>query len=166
MDPAPQGGLFRGATHVMPIRVYYENTDAGGIVYHADYLNFAERARTEMMRRFGLAHRDLMEEAGVAFAVQQAHATYRRPARLDDLLMVETEVLEVGGASMRVRQNITRDGELMVAIELRLAMINARGRPDRIPASLRRALQEHLRTHPTGGDAPDARPRHDRPAHV
>jgi len=143
-DPAPQEGLFRGPVHVLPIRVYYENTDAGGIVYHADYLNFAERARTEMMRRFGLSHQELMAEGGVGFAVQHVQATFRKPARLDDLLMVETRVLEVGGASMRVNQNIRRDGDLLVEIALRLALINGQGRADRMPASLRRALKDHL----------------------
>jgi acyl-CoA thioester hydrolase len=156
-DPAPDSGTFRGAVHILPVRVYYENTDAGGIVYHSDYLNFAERARTEMMRRFGLSHRDLMAEAGVGFAVQHADVTFHRPARLDDLLMVETRILEVGGASMRVRQDIRRDGDLLVAVALRLAMVNDRGRPGRIPNSLRQALRGHLRAHSDANGPPDTK---------
>ncbi|MQX36188.1 YbgC/FadM family acyl-CoA thioesterase [Roseospira navarrensis] len=154
-DPAPHSGVFRGPLHILPVRVYYENTDAGGIVYHSDYLNFAERARTEMMRRFGLSHGDLMAEAGVGFAVQHAEATFHKPARLDDLLMVETRILEVGGASMRLGQEITRQGERLVSLLLRLALVTERGRPGRIPPSLRTALRDHLAAHPADAPAPE-----------
>lgn len=146
-DPTPEGGLFRGSVHVFPVRVYYECTDAGGIVYHADYLRFAERARTEMMRAFGLDHRDLMRDAGVAFAVASSEAEFHRPALLDDLLMVETRVLEVGGASMRVAQDVRRGAERLVSMRLRLAMITTEGRAGRIPAALREALRAHIQGH-------------------
>ncbi|MBB4287313.1 YbgC/FadM family acyl-CoA thioesterase [Roseospira goensis] len=142
-DPVPAGGVFRNGVHVFPVRVYYECTDAGGIVYHADYLRFAERARTEMMRRFGLSHQDLMVEAGVGFAVQHCEATFHRPALLDDLLMVETRILELGGASMRVAQDIRRDQQPLVSLRLRLAVMNGHARPARIPEALRRALRAH-----------------------
>lgn len=149
-DPTPEGGLFRGTAHIFPVRVYYECTDAGGIVYHADYLRFAERARTEMMRTFGLDHRDLMRSDGVAFAVTACEAEFRRPALLDDLLMVETRMLEVGGASMRIAQDIRRGGQTLVSLRLRLAMVTTEGRAGRIPAALRDALRAHIQ----GANAP------------
>ncbi|TAN70399.1 MAG: YbgC/FadM family acyl-CoA thioesterase, partial [Magnetospirillum sp.] len=94
-------------THVFPIRVYYEDTDAGGIVYHSNYLNFAERARTELVREMGISQRVMLEEGGgTAFAVRSATLDFLRPAKLDDLLRVETEVTAVGGASVELRQII------------------------------------------------------------
>lgn len=152
--PLPSSGIMRGGAHLYPVRVYYECTDAGGIVYHADYLRYAERARTEMMRLFGLRHRDLHAEAGVGFAVHHCEATFHRPALLDDLLVVRTHVIEVGGATMRVAQNLFRDDTLLVALRLRLAMVTDRGRPGRVPAALRVALRAHLDAHPFTETAP------------
>src|SRR3546814_20375005 len=85
-------GWFEGGEHVLPLRVYYEDTDAAGIVYYANYLKFAERARTEMMRCLGAEHRVLLEEAGIAFAVRSCSADSLIPARLDDLHVVRTRV--------------------------------------------------------------------------
>ncbi|MBI3444270.1 MAG: tol-pal system-associated acyl-CoA thioesterase [Magnetospirillum sp.] len=126
--------------HSFPIRVYYEDTDAGGIVYHSNYLNFAERARTELVREMGISQQALLEEGeGTAFAVRNATIDFLRPARLDDLLLVETEVLEVGGASVELRQTISRadDGTLLVRIDVRLGYITLSGKPARIPAPVR-----------------------------
>jgi len=161
-DPQPHTGVIVGGLHVFPVRVYYEDTDAGGIVYHAGYFRFAERARTEMMRHFGLGHQDLMVESGVAFAVAHCEATFHRPALLDDLLMVETRLTEVGGATMRLTQDIRRDAQRLVDVRLRLAMVTGQGRPGRIPEGLRRALRTHMTSrplnhpHPPGDDPPDS----------
>jgi len=143
-DPLPPSGDFRNGDHLFPVRVYYECTDAGGIVYHADYLRYAERARTEMMRLFGLEHRDLRASEGLGFAVHQVEATFHRPARLDDALVVRTRILEVGGATLRVSQEILRDGTLLVALRLRLAMVTDQGRPGRVPKALRAAITAHM----------------------
>src|SRR4051812_5996202 len=86
-----------GLTRSMKLRVYYEDTDASGIVYHANYLKFAERGRTEMMRALGFAHSGIAAETGVVFTVRKASADFRLPARLDDLLNVETRIAEIGG---------------------------------------------------------------------
>src|SRR3954453_19824685 len=91
-------GCGSGLTHTMPLRVYYEDTDAGGIVYHANFLKFAERARTEMMRALGFAHSGLAAETGIVFTVRRGGADYLLPARLDDWLSVETRIVETGGA--------------------------------------------------------------------
>lgn len=148
---APSGTVADGV-HRFPVRVYYEDTDAGGIVYHAAYLRFAERARTEMMRLLGAEHTVLRAESGVVWAVRSANVEFLRPARLDDLLTVETTVREIGGASAWLRQVQILSGgprfeaELaakppeLAIIEVRLACLDADGRPVRLPARARTAL--------------------------
>ncbi|OAN50504.1 acyl-CoA thioester hydrolase [Paramagnetospirillum marisnigri] len=126
--------------HAFPIRVYYEDTDAGGIVYHSQYLNFAERARTELVREMGISQRALLEDGeGTAFAVRGAQIEFLRPAKLDDLLRVETRVTAVGGASVELSQIIFRDadGAEVVRIDVRLGYITLSGKPARIPAGVR-----------------------------
>ncbi|MDO8605234.1 MAG: YbgC/FadM family acyl-CoA thioesterase [Phaeospirillum sp.] len=126
--------------HIHPIRVYYEDTDAGGIVYHANYLNFAERARTELVREMGISQRAMLEQGGgTAFAVRGASLDFLRPAKLDDLLQVETEVTAVGGASVELRQIIKRtpDATELVRIAVRLGYITLAGKPARIPGEVR-----------------------------
>ena len=129
-----------GMTHSMPLRVYYEDTDAAGIVYYANYLKFAERGRTEMMRALGFAHSRIEAQTGTIFTVRRLSADYCGPARLDDALSVDTRVLEIGGATVLLDQRICRDGEVLVALELLVACVGHDGRPRRIPAGLRAAL--------------------------
>ena len=129
-----------GLTHSMPLRVYYEDTDAAGIVYYANYLKFAERGRTEMMRALGFAHSRIDAETGTIFTVRRLSADYRGPARLDDALTVETRVLEIGGATVLLDQRICRDGAVLVALELLVACVGRDGRPRRVPPGLRAAL--------------------------
>jgi acyl-CoA thioester hydrolase len=126
--------------HLHPIRVYYEDTDAAGIVYYANYLRFAERARTEMLRQMGHPHQALIEGEGLAFAVRRCAADYRRPAKLDDLLDVETRLIEIGRASLDLEQDVRRGDDLLVAMEVKLACIDSRLKPARIPDGLRQAL--------------------------
>ena len=127
------------------VRVYYEDTDFSGRVYHASYLRFLERGRTEWLRRRGFAHRDLAQSSGVAFAVRSLQIDYLAPAMMDDLLTVETSVAAARGASITFRQRILRgDKELVTATVLAAAI---RGdRPARIPADLRRLLQPPVLT--------------------
>src|SRR5690349_2633990 len=100
-EPAVQGvGRIVGDTHYFPVRVYYEDTDAGGLVFHANYLLYAERARTELLRLGGVEHRRLAAELGVFFAIRRCEIDYRAPARLDDALEVETKITDIRGASM------------------------------------------------------------------
>lgn len=128
------------AEHFLPIRVYYEDTDAGGIVYHANYLRFAERARTEMLRSCGLGHTALMQKEGIAFAVTRCEVDFRAPARLDDQLLVVSRVLEIGAATLQFEQCIRRDGVSLAVLAVRVATINQLGRPVRMPAPVRAAL--------------------------
>lgn len=131
--------------HRHAVRVYFEDTDAGGVVYHATYLRFAERARTEMMRAFGKSHAEMIAETGAIFAVRHCTLTFLRPARLDDLLDIETQVTALGAATMDVHQRVLRQGELLVTIDIQLACMNGAGRATRIPAAIRDALAERLR---------------------
>lgn len=129
--------------HCFPVRVYYEDTDAGGIVYYANYLKFAERARTEMMRAAGASHSGMVNRFGCSFAVRRCEVDYIRPARLDDLLDVETRILELGGATIDAEQLVMRDGTELARIRIRLACITATGRAVRIPAEIRTAINAY-----------------------
>jgi acyl-CoA thioester hydrolase len=133
-----------GKTHVTPVRVYYEDTDAAGIVYYANYLKFAERARTEMMRDLseGLYARMLAE--GLSFVVRRCTIDYAGPARLDDLVEVHSRLLHVGGASLSAAQVVCRGGEPLVDIEVKLACIGPDGRPARIPPELRGVIERYV----------------------
>ena len=136
-------------THSMPLRVYYEDTDAAGIVYYANYLKFAERGRTELMRTLGFAHSGIYAETGIVFTVRRLKADYRRPARLDDALTIVTRIVDIGAATLLLDQEICREGAVLVALELLLACVGRDGRPRRVPAGLRAALAASRQSSPT-----------------
>ncbi len=119
--------------HRFPVRVYYEDTDAGGIVYHARYLNFAERARTELLREVGVDHATLRDHEDGLFAVRRAVTEFLRPARLDDELLVETRLRGHRGARLDLAQSITRDGQVLVRIAIEIVFITSDMRPRRLP---------------------------------
>ena len=131
------------ATHVFPCRVYYEDTDAGGIVYYANYLKFAERARSELLRDLGSDNMRLLNDHGVMFAVRDCTVTYREPARLDDALQVHTRIFRIGGASFSAAQRVERSGRLLADMTVRLACLDTQGRPARMPEELRTAFTSH-----------------------
>jgi len=134
------------SSHRFPIRVYYEDTDAAGIVYYANYLKFAERARTEWLRAaFGDAAAAL-RAGGLLFVVRRCVVDYRQPARLDDLLEVETSLVSAAGATLDLLQIVRRDGIALVELQVRLACLNAAGRPARLPVALRAAFETHSPT--------------------
>jgi acyl-CoA thioester hydrolase len=137
----PESGTIEGDAHLLRLRVYYEDTDAAGIVYYANYLKLAERARTELLRLIGLDHRTMRESFGCAFAVRRCTVDYRRPARLDDLLTVRTRLLGLTGARMALAQDVLRDDELLVALLVDLVMLGEGLRPVRIPAPLRERIR-------------------------
>lgn len=136
----PVSGALDGAEHVYRLRVYLEDTDAVGIVYYASYLRMAERARTEMLRLLGADHAGMMRDDGLALAVRACAIDYLAPARLDDVLEIRSALVEIGGASLRARQTVRRDGAMLARIDLRLACVTEIGRPARFPARLRSAL--------------------------
>ena len=135
------------AAHLFQCRVYYEDTDAAGIVYYANYLKFAERARTEILREAGIVQHDVARRDGVAFAVKSVAVEYAAPAKLDDALVVETTVSRLGGASATADQTVRRkaDGTALAEMRVRLACLHlADGRPARFPADVREALARHI----------------------
>ena len=136
-------GRIEGGMHLLPVRIYYEDTDTAGIVYHANYLRYAERARTEMLRLAGIEQGAVSRQQGLAFAVRGFSADYRRPARLDDLLEVRSRLLRLGAASLDAEQTIVRDETELVRIEVRIACVGRDGRPARMPADLKASLQPY-----------------------
>ncbi len=131
-----------------PVRVYWEDTDAGGIVYYANYLKFMERARTELLRSFGIHQSRLAQERGLIFAIVSLSLDYRLPARLDDLLMVTCEVATEGRASFVFEQSIWRervDGELLSTGRTRVACVDAKSlRPRPLPEELVQGIDNHV----------------------
>jgi acyl-CoA thioester hydrolase len=126
--------------HRFSLRVYWEDTDAGGIVYHSNYLNFAERARTEALLATGLRQTDLRDTLGVVFAVREARISFRAPARLEDQLVVTTAVEELRGARLMLAQKVWRDDDLLAEVHVTLACIDRDGRPTRVPAAVAQAF--------------------------
>jgi acyl-CoA thioester hydrolase len=125
-----------------PLRVYYEDTDAGGIVYYANYLKFFERARTEWLRACGIDQRKLSESDGVLFVVKRTAVEYSAPARLDDVLHVVSKIERIGRASVDFHQEAWRDGVLLAAGEIRVASVSLESiRPVGIPASVLAGLR-------------------------
>lgn len=121
----------------IPIRVYYEDTDTGGVVYHSNYLNFMERARTEWLRSFGFEQDELRRRDGVIFAVSAVNIAFRKPARFNELLAVTVEVVRRGAASLTLAQEVRRADEVLASAEVRIACIDAeRFAPVAIPAAV------------------------------
>ena len=128
--------------HTFPVRVYYEDTDFSGVVYHASYLRFMERGRTEMLRSLGIDQGAVLAGESTerfGFAVRAMQIDFLKPARMDDLLTIETEVVEIGGASMELAQRIRRGTELLISATVRIACV-VDGKPCRIPAPIRTTL--------------------------
>ncbi len=126
------------APHRLAIRVYYEDTDFSGVVYHANYLRFMERGRTELLRDLGICQADLYtsgSEQPIAFAVTHMTIDFRKPARMDDLVTVETELLSVGGASLVLYQRLLRNDEVLADAKVKVAAMSC-GRAARVPAAL------------------------------
>lgn len=126
--------------HVFPLQVYFEDTDAGGIVYYANYLKFAERARTEMLRVVGVESGQLMLKDKIILSVKNCNVDYKKPARLDDPLEVHSVINYVGGASLSGEQKIKCHGNELVNIKIRLACVALDGKPARLPGYLRSIL--------------------------
>ena len=138
-------GEIRDGRHHMQVRVYYEDTDFSGAVYHASYLRFMERGRTNYLRLLGADQRVLFEETereapGFAFVVRSMQIDFRKPARMDDVLEIVTVPLEVKGASVVLHQRVNRDGETLVEATVQVAFVSG-GRARPIPKALRAAMK-------------------------
>ena len=126
-------GRIRNGIHIMPIRIYYEDTDAGGVVYHARYVAFCERARSDCLRLLGI-HQSTFEDAN--FVVRRMACDFLKPARLDDLLEVHTRFIEMGGARIELGQEVMLNGNTVFKADVTVALVDGRGRPKRLPESM------------------------------
>lgn len=140
--PDLSGRLIPGG-HVLPVRIYFEDTDFSGVVYHGSYIRFMERGRSDFVRLLGVAHTAL--DAGdhgepLVFAVHRINIGYFRPARIDDLVEVTTLVKEVTGARLILTQTVSRGGERLTEAEVTIVLVNREGKARRIPDSLRDTL--------------------------
>jgi tol-pal system-associated acyl-CoA thioesterase len=127
---------------VFAVRVYYEDTDAGGVVYHSQYLNFMERARTEWLRGLGFAQAALRQDEQVLFVVHSMQLQYKKPAKLDDDLKVVSQLTEMGRGSFSCRQQVMRDDEILLEAQVKVACVNSDSfKPTGIPARIKIALE-------------------------
>ena len=130
--------------YTLPVRVYFQDTDAGGVVYHASYVNFMERARTEWLRdRYGYSNADLMRDFGVAFVVRSLKLEYFKPALLDDMLGVTAQIKEIGRSRLVLQQNVKRGDDVLVEAEIHLVCVAMDSfKPVSVPEALRKQWKE------------------------
>ena len=140
-------GRVEGETHVLPIRVYFEDTDCAGVVYHANFLKFCERARSDFIRLLGIEHQGLANPAQgepAVFVVRRVEIDYLKPGRLDDVLEVVTSCAEIGNASLKLAQDVRRDGTLIARALVSVVLVSRSGKPQRLGALVRDALQRFV----------------------
>jgi acyl-CoA thioester hydrolase len=140
--PEPAIGRFDGQAFVFPLRVYYEDTDFSGVVYHASYLRFMERGRSEFLRAAGAPHQAMLAAVPPLFwAVRRMAIDFFKPAKVDEALTVHTRAIELAGARLRLEQEIRRAAEVLVRADVEVCVISFEGRPRRVPEAIRRKVQ-------------------------
>ena len=142
--PEPPGGVLDGCAHRFAVRAYFEDTDLSGVVYHANYLRWFERARSDFLRLLGIDQRAAQEAGEGAYAVSELTIRYAAPARLDDTVLIESVAEELRAASCRIHQRAMRDGVLLAEARLRVGFVAPDGRPRRQPDAWRKALARLL----------------------
>lgn len=141
----PSAGHWQNRVHKLPVRVYYEDTDFTGMVYHANYLRYLERGRSDALRAAKIAHAALLErEKPLAFTIYDIHVTYRKPARIDDALVVETAYDRIKGPRLIISQRITCGSDTLVEAKVQAVTIDMDGRPRRFPKDLHSKLSRYL----------------------
>lgn len=141
---SPHSGFMKDTIHHFPLRVYYEDTDVGGVVYYANYLKFMERARSEMLRNLGVDQKEMLEYnkvEDVSFVVRRAEIDFNQPAEFDDHLLVRSEIIKLGGASLLIKQDIMKKDKVLVSGEIKIAAIGIDGKPKKISKKLRDKLK-------------------------
>ena len=137
-----KGKLFEDKTFSFPVRIYYEDTDAGGIVYYANYLKYAERARTEFLRHLGLNQEEMLKKDGKGFVVRDCNISYKSPAKLDDALNITCKVTEVKGVSLKMEQKLYRSENVLCEISITLVFLSLENmRPCKISPEIISLLQ-------------------------
>jgi acyl-CoA thioester hydrolase len=142
--PAPASGRFEGGEHLFPLRVYFEDTDLSGLVYHANYLRYMERARSDMLRLLGIDQRGAQERGEGAYAVTDLAIRYRGPARLDDDLIVRSQVEQVTPARCVIAQSVCRNAATLTEGRVTVAFLDPSGRPRRQPADWIARFTPHI----------------------
>jgi acyl-CoA thioester hydrolase len=140
-------GRIEGGTHILPVRVYFEDTDCGGVVYHANFLKFCERGRSDFIRLLGIEAKSLADPARgepAIFVVRRVEIDYLKPARMDDVLEVVTTCAEIGSASLVLQQDVRRDGTLLGSAKVTVVLVSHRGKPQRLGTIIRGALQRFV----------------------
>lgn len=143
-DIAPLSGRFVDRTHWFAVRVYYEDTDFSGIVYHANYLRYCERARSDMLRSIGIDQREAHENGTGVYAVSEMAIKYLRPAKLEDDLIIASQVTRLRAAACHIQQRVIRGDETLMTADVIAAFITPQGRPVRQPEPWMAAFQAHL----------------------
>ena len=145
-DLNPSAGGLDGVTYVFPLRVYYEDTDFSGVVYHASYLRFLERGRSEFLRSIGLGHDNLLKASEpLAWAVRRITIDFDKPARIEEALHVRTSLLELSGARMHLHQDIMRGADLLIKADVEVCVITLDGKPRRIPEMVRDKMRSFMK---------------------
>lgn len=150
-DPKPASGQFDGPRHLFPLRVYYEDTDLSGIVYHANYLRFMERGRSDLLRCLGIDQRAAVEAGEGSYAVADIALKFSSPAKLDDALLVETRVQELKTATVTLAQSVLLGDKVLATGMVRVAFVSPDGRPRRQPLAWREKFQTFLAPDPNLG---------------
>jgi len=141
-------GRIEGDTHVLPVRVYFEDTDFTGLVYHANFLKFCERGRSDFIRMLGIDHRSLAnpeEGEPSVFVVRRIEVDYLKPARIDEVLEVVTQCAEIGGATLVLSQEVRRDGLALARLKVSVVLVSEAGKPQRLGQLVRGALERFVK---------------------
>ncbi len=157
----PESGRLDAGVHALPLRVYYEDTDVGGIVYYANYLKFMERGRSDMLRLAGVDQASMMQpgdsaDEALMFAVRHCSVDYLKPARYDDEILVRTWLHEITGASVTMVQEISRKQEILVRASVKAAVLNKEGAPRRLPRNVRHILDSLISSNAATASGPKA----------
>jgi len=141
-------GRIEGARHILPIRVYHEDTDFTGLVYHANFLKFCERGRSDFVRLSGISQTELFDSGGdkepAAFVVRHMDVDFLKPARMNDVLEIITSVAGIGGAVMTLVQEVTRDGVVLARLSVRIVLVSQSGKPRRLGALVTSSLERFV----------------------
>jgi len=144
-DDLPTSGRFDGRAHILPVRIYYEDTDFSGVVYHANYLRYFERGRSDYLRLAGISHTELLAgEAPIAFAINRINLEFLKAARIDDALTVATTYNRIQGPRLIISQALHRGHEVIATASVEACCISINGRPVRPPALLLQRLKPFL----------------------
>ena len=123
------------------LKVFYEDTDSGGVVYYANYLKFFERARTEAIAEIGFSNKKLLEENGIFIIVKSCNIEYKKPAKLEDQIEIKSNIISISNTSFKMRQKALRDNELITDCEIHLVIVDKKGKPSKIPEILKKKLE-------------------------